>query len=318
MSSTRHERLDTFTLYSMTRSFTVAAAQLGPSSDTKAQTVERMVALIQEAGRRDVELLTFSELSLTPYFATRVREDWQDFPEDGLPSPLTQPLFEAGRQAGLHWVFPFAERENGQVYNTAVLIDPTGAIIQKYRKAHIPGVVEPRWEGLDIFEKRYFTEGNLGFPVTALRTGESAKLGMLICYDRRFSEAYRALALEGAELICIPYNTPTFGRPREEGHETAEILLRAAAIENQVFIVAAGKAGVEDGAEYIGGSEVISPEGKVLAKAQTDGDELVVTTIDLDAITQLKAKWDFMPDRRPELYQTLSDDDGTPTESAGK
>ena len=67
----------------MTRSFTVAAAQLGPSSNTKAQTVERMVALIQEAGRRDVELLTFSELSLTPYFATRVHTAWQDFPEDG-------------------------------------------------------------------------------------------------------------------------------------------------------------------------------------------------------------------------------------------
>ena len=115
-----------------------------------------------------------------------------------------------------------------------------------------PRVVEPRGQELDIFEKRYFTEGNLGFPVTALRTGESARLGMLICYDRRFSEAYRALALDGAELICIPYNTPTFGRPPEEGHETAEILLRAAAIENQVFIVAAGKAGVEDGVEYIG------------------------------------------------------------------
>ena len=302
----------------MARSFTVAAAQLGPSSSTKAQTVERMVTLIQEAGRRDVELLTFSELSLTPYFATRVCEAWQDFPEDDLPSAVTQPLFEAACQAGLHWVFPFAERENGQVYNTAVLIDPTGTVIQKYRKAHIPGVVEPRWEGLDIFEKRYFTEGNLGFPVTALRTGESAKLGMLICYDRRFSEAYRALALGGAELICIPYNTPTFGRPPEEGHETAEILLRAAAIENQLFIVAAGKAGVEDGVEHIGGSEIISPEGKILAKARTDGDELVVTTIDLDALAKLKARWDFMPDRRPELYQTLSDEDGTPVASVGK
>ena len=302
----------------MTRPFTVAAAQLGPSSSTKAQTVERMVALIQEAGQRDVELLTFSELSLTPYFAARVCEAWQDFPEDGLPSAVTRPLFEAACQAGLHWVFPFAERENGQVYNTAVLIDPTGTVIQKYRKAHIPGVVEPRWESLDIFEKRYFTEGNLGFPVTALRTGESAKLGMLICYDRRFSEAYRALALGGAELICIPYNTPTFGRPPEEGHETAEILLRAAAIENQLFIVAAGKAGVEDGVEYIGGSEIISPEGKILAKARTDGDELVVTTIDLDALAKLKARWDFMPDRRPELYQTLSDEDGTPVASVGK
>ena len=302
----------------MTRSFTVAAAQLGPSSNTKAQTVERMVALIQEAGRRDVELLTFSELSLTPYFATRVHAAWQDFLEDGLLSPLTQPLFEVARQAGLHWVFPFAERENGRVYNTAVLIDPTGTVVQKYRKAHIPGVVEPRGEGLDIFEKRYFTEGNLGFPVTALRTGEAVKLGMLICYDRRFSEAYRALALGGAELICIPYNTPTFGRPREEGHETAEILLRAAAIENQVFIVAAGKAGVEEGVEYIGGSEVISPEGKILAKAQTDGDELVVTMIDLDALAKLKARWDFMPDRRPELYRALTHEERTGAVAVGK
>ncbi len=72
-----------------------------------------------------------------------------------------------------------------------------------------------------------------------------------------------------------------------------------------LFIVAAGKAGVEDGAEYIGGSEIISPEGKVLAKAQTDGDELVVATIELSTITELKAKWDFMPDRRPEMYQAL-------------
>ena len=289
----------------MTRSLTIAAAQLGPSSDTKAQTVERMVSLIKEAGQREVDLLTFSELSLTPYFATRVQESWQDFPEDSLPSPVTQPLFDAARQAGLYWLFPFAERENGCVYNTAALIDPDGVVIRKYRKAHIPGVIEPRWEGLDIFEKRYFTEGNLGFPVTSLPELDNTQVGTLICYDRRFSEGYRALALGGAELICIPYNTPTFGRPREEGHETAEVLLRAAAIENQLFIVAAGKAGVEDGAEYIGGSEIISPEGKVLAKAETDGDELVVATVDLDTISTLKAKWDFMPDRRPEMYQAL-------------
>ena len=288
----------------MTRSLTVAAAQLGPSSNTKEETVKRMVTLLEEAGQRNVELLTFSELSLTPYFATRVQESWQHLPEDSLPSPVTHPLFEAGRQARLHWILPYAERENGSVYNTAALINPDGEVVQKYRKAHIPGVVEPRWEGLDIFEKRYFTGGNLGFPVTTLPQNK-VQLGTLICYDRRFSEVYRALALGGAELICIPYNTPTFGRPREEGHETAEVLLRAAAIENQLFIVAAGKAGVEDGAEYIGGSEIISPEGKVLAKAQTSGDELVVATIDLDTITEFKAKWDFMPDRRPEMYEAL-------------
>lgn len=287
----------------MNRTLTVAAAQLGPSSTDKAHTVERMVGLLEEAGRREVELLTFPELSLSPYFATQVRESWHGFVETDFPPAQTETLFAAARQAGLHWLLPYAEREDGQVHNCAVLIDPQGGLVHKYRKAHIPGVVEPRWEGPDIFEKRYFTPGDLGFPVTAL---PKVQFGSLICYDRRFSEAYRALALGGAELICIPYNTPTFGQPRATAHETAEILLRAAAIENQLFIVAAGKAGTENGLEYIGGSEVIAPSGQVLARAETDGDELVVATVELDTIDSLKAKWDFLPDRRPELYHSLT------------
>jgi hypothetical protein len=66
-----------------------------------------------------------------------------------------------------------------------------------------------------------------------------------------------------------------------------------------------GKAGIEDGAEYIGGSVIISPTGKVLAKARTDGDELVTATIDMDEIVASRKKWDFLADRRPDQYQQL-------------
>jgi predicted amidohydrolase len=261
-----------------------------------------MVALIEEAGGRGVELLSFPELSLTPYFATKVHKSWDDFFEEAMPSSVTLPLFQVARRTQTHFVLPYAERENGCYYNSAVFVTSEGTVLGKYRKTHIPGWVEPRWEGLNILEKRYFSFGNLGFPVVTL---PKARLGTLICYDRRFSEGYRALALGGAELICVPYNTPTFGQSREAGQETSEILLRAAAIENQLFIIAVGKAGVEDGAEYIGGSEIISPTGKVLAKAQTEGDELVTATIDLDEIATLKNKWDLLADRRPEIYQQL-------------
>lgn len=81
--------------------------------------------------------------------------------------------------------------------------------------------------------------------------------------------------------------------------------MRAGAMENQIFIVAVGKAGVEDEVEYIGGSEIIAPTGKILAKVQTDGDELVVATIDLDEIVAQKKKWDFLADRRPDAYLRL-------------
>jgi N-carbamoyl-D-amino-acid hydrolase len=286
----------------LTRPITVAAAQLGPSSEKKAETVKRMVALIEDAGHRGVELLSFPELSLTPYFATKVHASYDHFFEEQLPSPDTLPLFRAARRAGIHFVLPYAERENEAYYNSAVFVAPDGMILGKYRKTHIPGWVEPRWEGLNILEKRYFTPGDLGFPVVS---HPKAKLGALICYDRRFSEGYRVLTLSGAELLCVPYNTPSFGQPKEAGQETSEIMLRAGAMENQIFIIAVGKAGVEDGAEYIGGSEIISPTGKVLAKAQTEGDELVVATIDLDEISASRKKWDFLADRRPEQYQQL-------------
>lgn len=210
----------------MNRSFTVAAAQLGPSSPNKSQTIERMVVLMEEAGKQGVEFVVFPELALSPYFATKVHQSWENFFEETLPSPVTQPLFQAAQRAKLHWVLPYAERENGCYYNSAVCISPDGTILGKYRKTHIPGTVEPRGEGLNILEKRYFSLGNLGFPVFAL---PQVRLGTLICYDRRFSEGYRALALGGAELICVPYNTPTFGQAPEVGQETSEILLRAAA-----------------------------------------------------------------------------------------
>jgi hypothetical protein len=215
---------------------------------------------------------------------------------------VTLPLFRAARRTGIHFVLPYAERENDSYYNSAVFVAPDGVILGKYRKTHIPGWVEPRWEGLNILEKRYFSPGDLGFPVVS---HPKAKLGALICYDRRFSEGYRALTLNGAELLCVPYNTPSFGQPKETGQETSEIMLRAGAMENQIFIIAVGKAGIEDGAEYIGGSEIIAPSGKVLAKAQTDGDELVVSTIDLEEITASRKKWNFLADRRPDQYQQL-------------
>jgi len=286
----------------MARTLTVAAAQLGPSSPTKTQTVERMVTLMEEAGKQGVELLSFPELSLTPYFAAKVHANVDPFFEETLPSPTTQPLFQAAQHSKMHFVLPYAERDNGAYYNSAALITPEGVVLERYRKMHIPGWVEPRWEGLNILEKRYFALGNLGFSVASL---PKAQTGILICYDRRFSEGYRALALGGAELICVPYNTPTFGQPPEVGQETSEVLLRAGAMENQLFIVAVGKAGVEDGAEYIGGSEIIAPTGQVLAKAKTNGDELVIATIDMDEVRALRKKWDFLADRRPDTYRTL-------------
>jgi predicted amidohydrolase len=76
-------------------------------------------------------------------------------------------------------------------------------------------------------------------------------------------------------------------------------------MENQVFVIAIGKAGVEDGTEYIGGSLIIAPSGKILAKAQSAGDELIVAAINLDDVIDLRKQWNFLADRRPEEYHQI-------------
>ena len=126
-------------------------------------------------------------------------------------------------------------------------------------------------------------------------------MGIAICQDRRYPESYRALALQGAEIILIGYNTPISALALDLN----ELCLRSGAYANACFVVGIAKAGVEDGVELIGGSCVINPVGQVLAKAATTSDELVVSRIDLDQMTPVRKRWNFLGRRQPQHYATL-------------
>ena len=133
----------------MTRALTVAAAQLGPSSPSKPQTIERMVVLMEEAGKQGVELVVFPELALSPYFATKVQQSWEGFFEETLPSPVTRPLFEAARRAKLHWVLPYAEREKGKRWSESVSRNSAPATFHGTDLTPPPVSVEPAREPVD-------------------------------------------------------------------------------------------------------------------------------------------------------------------------
>jgi N-carbamoyl-D-amino-acid hydrolase len=286
----------------------VAAAQLGPASETRAGTVARIVRLIEQAGAAGVRLIVFPELALTPYFATRVH-DIAPWVEDEFPSTETRPIVDAAAAARVEVVLPFAERagSGATCYNSAVLISADGCEIGRYRKMHIPGHVEPdRSRPVTFLEKRYFIPGDLGFPV--YQTGV-ARVGMAICYDHRFPETYRVPALDGAELIAIGHNTPAGEGPVQpggHGYEQVELAMRAGAYANGVPVIAAGKIGHEWDLPWAGGSVVIGPRGEVLARAATDGDELVAAEIDLTAAAAVRDALALATNRRPEHYGTLT------------
>lgn len=283
----------------------VAAGQLGPADVTRAGTVKRIVALIRQAGDAGVRLLVLPELALSPYFAAEVHADIGAFVEPGFPGEETQPIAAAVRDTGVVTVVPHAERQGDVVYNSSVVLGADGAAAGWYRKSHIPGQVEPDKPGeFAILEKRYFAPGDLGFPLHASPAGP---FGIGICYDRRFPELYRCYALQGASLVACCFNTPVMaGETIESTQEAQELAVRGGAIANAVAVIAAGKAGVEGGVRFSAGSCVIDHKGRILAKAATEGDELVSAELDLAAAAAARQRMNLAGNRRPALYGLLT------------
>lgn len=318
----------------MSRIITIAAAQLGPiqKSDSRIVVVERMVRLIERAQARGVELVVFPELALTTFFPRYYHEDVagaEIWFEEAMPSAETAPLFAAAKKYGIGFCLGYAEiaheaDADGLVrrrrFNTAILVSGAGEILLKYRKVHLPGHAEfdPN-RAVQHLEKRYFEIGNLGFPVIRAPMGNLSGLnmGMMICNDRRWPEAWRVLGLQGVELVMLGYNTPSLNQAAA-GFEAphlrvfhSHLSVQAGAYQNATFAVATAKAGVEDGCELFGHSIIVNPQGEILAQATTWGDELVTADCHMNQ-SQLGRSTIFAFDRHrvPDAYRRITDQVG--------
>ncbi len=302
----------------MTRTIKIAAAQLGPvgSAQSRTDAVNRMIDLMEDAAAQGCKLIVFPELALTTFFPRWFMEseaEIEQYFEEEMPGPDTQPLFECAKRLGVSFHLGYAElvRDGNSThkFNTAILVNELGEIIGKYRKIHLPGHAEHEPERpFQHLEKRYFQPGDLGFPTF---TAFGGKVGMLICNDRRWPEAFRVLGLQGAELIMLGYNTPAYYAPVPENSRLVDfhnhLSMQAGAYQNGAWVVAAAKAGTEDGCDLIGGSCIITPTGEILAEAQTLDDELVIADCDLDACAKIKGHiFNFSAHRRPENYALIT------------
>jgi len=306
----------------MPRIITVAAAQLGPiaRSDTRALVVDRMLALMHEAGRHGCDLVVFPELALTTFFPRWYlpqQDDIDAFFEREMPGPQTQRLFDAAAKLGLGFYLGYAElvEQDGRTrrFNTAITVDRSGRIIGKYRKIHLPGHAEHEpWRRFQHLEKRYFEVGDLGFPAFRASFGDGREgiLGMAICNDRRWPETYRVLGLQAVEMILIGYNTPVHNPPAPEhdalSHFHNELVMQSGAYQNGTWVVGVAKAGNEEGVEQIGNSIIVAPSGEIVAAATTTGDELAIARCDLDLTASYKnTTFNFARHREPEQYRMI-------------
>jgi predicted amidohydrolase len=283
----------------MARIVTVAAAQMGPNqeSSSREEIVERMLALLEQAKAQGAELIAYPEMALTTYFPKKIRKDFDQFFETEIPPKALEPVLRRAKEARVAVHVGFCEKADGKYFNTALLTDTGGRLVGTFRKIHLPGTKAA--DGFaQVYEPYYFAHGDTGYKVFEAC---GAKVGIAICQDRRYPESYRALALQGAEIILIGYNTPISALALDLN----ELCMRSGAYANACFVVGVAKAGVEDGIELIGGSCIINPVGQVLAKAATTGDELVVSRIDLDQMTPVRKRWNFLGRRQPQHYATL-------------
>jgi N-carbamoyl-D-amino-acid hydrolase len=302
----------------MSRPLTIAAAQMGPVARTeaRAQVVERLLAMLRDAAARGAELVVFPELALTSFFPRwdLSPDELLTFFEREMPSADTQPLFAEARRLGVGFHLGYAElTPDGHRYNTAILVERDGRVAAKYRKVHLPGHEEPEdWRPFQHLERKYFEPGPDSFRVHRAFGG---LVGIAICNDRRWPEAYRVLGLQAVELVCIGYNTPIHYAPDPAQDRLAafhnNLVMAAGAYQNATWVVGVAKGGVEEGVEGLSDSQIIGPSGEVVARSTSSDDEIVVAECDLDlCLAYKRTVFHFDRYRRPEMYTRITSQRG--------
>jgi predicted amidohydrolase len=260
----------------------IGFVQTEPAFGEIQDNIQQVRALLAD---QQADLWVLPELFATGYqFVSR--DEAYDLAEDAAHGPTAAALAEWSADRGAYFVGGLPERgEHDRLYNTAILVGPDG-VLARYRKIH-----------LFAEETRWFHPGAERFPVAELG---DARVGLMICFDHLFPESARTLALAGAEIIAHPSNLvmPVY----------AQVTMRARALENGVFTVTANRVGTEHRGNtaltYTGHSQIVAPDGEILAQAPAQGTAVEAVTVDPGKARdkRLNPYNDRLGDRRPELY----------------
>ena len=249
----------------------------------------------RQAAAQGAKVMCFQELFYGPYFCQVQDAKYYEYAES-IPGPTTERFQALAAELGMVLVLPMYEEEQpGILYNTAAVIDADGTYLGKYRKNHIPQVK-------GFWEKFYFRPGNLGYPVFQTAVGP---VGVYICYDRHFPEGWRALGLNGAQIVFNPSATH-----RGLSAYLWKLEQPASAVANEYFVGAINRVGIESEIgdnDFYGTSYFVDPEGKFVGEpADPYKPELVVRDLDMDLLAEVRNRWAFYRDRRPDAYGDLT------------
>lgn len=259
----------------------IAAAQISCTLGDIEANLSKIRDFASRAQDTGAELIVFPEMADTGYSIKVIQTHATNWREGAVPK-----LQEIARTFSLAIVSGVSERNDESIYNSQVYINANGEIAAKYRKSHL-------FRAPPIAEDSCFSPGNefTSFDLGGLR------FGLSICYDLRFPEMYRKLAVENDVRVFI--NSSAWPFPRVEHLRT---LALARAIENQSYLVLANRVGKDDGVTFCGSSAIIDPYGVIVTSASADREELISADISEDVLNSVRSRMLIFADRRRDLY----------------
>lgn len=272
----------------------VASIQLNVQED-KEKNIQRALKFVEQAASEGATLICLPEY--IDYMGPDDKELKQNLSES-IPGPISNLFSKKAKELGayIHCGSFMETADDGRSYNTSLLFDDKGEIIATYRKMHLYDA--------EIEGRISLKESDTIKPGTELSVADTpiGKMGLSICYDVRFPELYRSLALKGAQILFIPAAFPIY-----TGYLHWELLVRARAVENQCYVIATGQYGVynaEEGVQDIkyGNSMIVDPWGTVIARAPEE-EGIITANINIDKVDDFRSKIPCFKHRQPDYYQ---------------
>ncbi|MFH0263363.1 N-carbamoylputrescine amidase [Vibrio barjaei] len=283
----------------MSRVVKFAAMQLTKTWDLEAN-LEKIKGAIREAAANGANVVLPQELMAAPYFCKKQEAKYFELAEETDNSHLIKELSALAKELNVVIPVSYFEKAGNTFFNSLVMIDADGTVLENYRKSHIP-------DGPGYSEKYYFSPGDTGFKVWKTKFGT---FGAGICWDQWFPELARCLVLNGAEAIFYP--TAIGSEPQDlslDSRDHWQRTMQGHSAANLVPVVASNRVGIEvdDGIEttFYGSSFITDHTGGKLAEAPREGETIIYAEIDLQATAKARHAWGLFRDRRPDLYQDI-------------
>ncbi|MDF4838885.1 N-carbamoylputrescine amidase [Vibrio parahaemolyticus] len=276
-----------------------AALQLTKSWDLEDNLAKAKNA-IREAAQNGANVILPQELFAAPYFCKKQEAKYFELAEETENCRLIKEMSALAKELGVVIPVSYFEKSGNTFFNSLVMIDADGTVLDNYRKSHIP-------DGPGYSEKYYFSPGDTGFKVWQTKFG---KFGAGICWDQWFPELARSLALHGAEAIFYP--TAIGSEPQDptlDSRDHWQRTMQGHSAANLVPVIASNRVGteVDDGIEttFYGSSFITDHTGAKIAEAPREGETIIYAEIDLAATAKARHAWGLFRDRRPDLYTSV-------------